>query len=275
MIGKQAGQFSCFPMTLAAAFLLGGAGLSTSLSIEARPKILDLSRYELSFAEEFDQLNVSPWGPKSKWIAHTPWHGDFGDAVFLDPGAQSPFSVKDGILTITMRKNDRGIWGSGLLASSNRDRNGFTQSGGYFEARMKLPSGMGVWPAFWLASTEALAKVTPEIDVMEYYGQFPDGYVITVHNWKNGRDIYQKHFDARLPSGTLGKGFHTYGAEVSTEMLTFYLDGNQVWSTPSSEVFMEPLTLLIDLAAGGGWSIDRMPDPSTLEVDYVRAYRLK
>jgi beta-glucanase (GH16 family) len=261
-------------MTLAAA-LLGSTGLSTEFSIQAKPGTIDLSRYELSFSDEFDQLDVSPWGPKSKWIAHTPWHGDFGDAVFLDPGDQSPFSVKDGILTITMHKSDRGLWVSGLLASSNRDRSGFTQSGGYFEARMKLPPGVGVWPAFWLASTETTAKITPEIDVMEYYGQFPDGYVITVHNWENSADIDHKDFHVRVPANSLSEDFHTYGAEINMKAMNFYLDGNEVWSVPSSKVFMEPLTILVDLAAGGGWPIDRMPNPSQLQVDYIRAYRLK
>ncbi|WP_204271793.1 hypothetical protein, partial [Escherichia coli] len=46
---------------------------------------LDLTGYTLTFAEEFDSLSVSPWGPGSRWIAHTPWNGDFGDARFVDP----------------------------------------------------------------------------------------------------------------------------------------------------------------------------------------------
>ena len=251
------------------------AVLSAQSTVQTKSNIVDLTRYEVSFAEEFDQLDVSPWGPNSRWIAHTPWHGDFGDAVFLDPGVQSPFSVKGGILTITMRKSEQGRWGSGLLASSNRDGSGFTQSGGYFEARMKLPSGGGVWPAFWLASTDPSAKVTPEIDVMEYYGQFPEGYVATVHNWQDGKDISHNDFHARVPTNTLSEDFHTYGVEINNTAVIFYLDRGEVWSVPSSKVFMEPLTILVDLAAGGGWPIDSMPNPSKLEVDYVRAYTLK
>jgi beta-glucanase (GH16 family) len=262
------------PIMLLLAFVTVAAP-SMSATVSNRPKLIDLAQYEISFADEFDQLDVSPWGPKSKWIAHTPWHGDFGDAAFLDPGAHSPFSVKDGILTITMRRNDRGAWGSGLLASSNRDRTGFTQSGGYFEARMKLPSGMGVWPAFWLAGADTSAKVSPEIDVMEYYGQFPDGYVVTVHNWQDHIDIAHSEFHVRVPANTLSERFHTYGAEINGEAVTFYLDRTEIWTIPSSPVFMEPLTILVNLAAGGGWPIDHMPNPSELEVDYIRAYKAK
>jgi hypothetical protein len=47
---------------------------------------IDLSHYRLTFAEDFNDLSVSPWGDgHSRWIAHTPWAGDFGDAAFTDP----------------------------------------------------------------------------------------------------------------------------------------------------------------------------------------------
>jgi len=59
--------------------------------------------------ETFDTLSVSPdrIGP-ARWTAHTPWNGDFGDARFMDPGPDGPFSVSDGILSITARKDADG-----------------------------------------------------------------------------------------------------------------------------------------------------------------------
>ncbi|WP_204331191.1 hypothetical protein, partial [Proteus mirabilis] len=71
---------------------------------------LDLTGYTLTFAEEFDSLSVSPWGPGSRWIAHTPWNGDFGDARFVDPRPGFPFTVEDGVLKIEARKNADGAW---------------------------------------------------------------------------------------------------------------------------------------------------------------------
>jgi len=51
---------------------------------------IDLSQYHETFSEDFrGHLDVTPWGP-SKWIAHTPWHGDFGDARFADPQTGFP-----------------------------------------------------------------------------------------------------------------------------------------------------------------------------------------
>jgi len=45
---------------------------------------IDIGKLQLTFDEEFDELSVSPWGPNTRWIAHTPWAGDFGDAAGLE-----------------------------------------------------------------------------------------------------------------------------------------------------------------------------------------------
>jgi hypothetical protein len=75
----------------------------------AEASSLDLSEFELTFREEFDgPLDVSAWGPGTRWIAHTPWAGDFGDARFADPGKDFPFTIKDGILCIEARKDKDG-----------------------------------------------------------------------------------------------------------------------------------------------------------------------
>ncbi|MGL4289902.1 MAG: hypothetical protein ACRCVA_26355, partial [Phreatobacter sp.] len=71
---------------------------------------LDLTGYTLTFGEEFDSLSVSPRGPGSRWIAHTPWNGDFGDARFADPTPGFPFTIENGVLRIEARKNADGIW---------------------------------------------------------------------------------------------------------------------------------------------------------------------
>jgi len=69
---------------------------------------LDLTDFQLVFDEEFDRLDVSARGPNTRWISHTPWNGDFGDAQFIDPRPKFPFTVNNGILTIEARKGSRG-----------------------------------------------------------------------------------------------------------------------------------------------------------------------
>ena len=119
----------------------------------AEKKTIDLSNYTLSLDERFSTLNVSSYGPVTRWIAHTPWNGDFGDAVFTNPGPQGPFTVTSNGLNITAYQDAKGQWHSGLLCSKSAKgvgAAGFAQTYGYFEMRAKLPSGPGVWPAFWL-----------------------------------------------------------------------------------------------------------------------------
>src|ERR1700693_5661477 len=114
---------------------------------------LDLSTFNMTFNETFQKLDVSSWGPNSSWIAHTPWHGDFGDDKFDDPGKDGPFKVTPQGLTITAFKDKDGHWHAGLLCSlvpSPTGPHGFSQRDGYFEIKAKLPDGPGVGPAFWL-----------------------------------------------------------------------------------------------------------------------------
>src|SRR4051812_2682766 len=95
---------------------------------------ISLDGYQMTFEENFDTLDVSSWGTNgSRWIAHTPWNGDFGDAKFTDPMDGFPFTVQNGILRIEARKGPDDKWSSGLLASTNAKGQGFAQQYGYFE----------------------------------------------------------------------------------------------------------------------------------------------
>src|ERR1700730_11787831 len=119
--------------------------LTTCSWVEVSLSAPDLSGYTLAFDEEFNgPLSVSAYGPGTKWIAHTPYRGDFGEAWFSSPtDPRSPFSIKDGILTITAWKDAsrNNHWRSGLLSSVDTKGRGFSQAFGYYEARLQLPPG--------------------------------------------------------------------------------------------------------------------------------------
>ena len=253
------------------------------------PPTLDLDRYTMTFSEEFDgKLDVSPWGPGTRWIAHTPWSGDFGDAAFGDPAEGHPFTVENGILRIEARKDEafakvdgyKRPWRAGLLAPNDRKGAGFSQPYGYFEMRAKLPGGPGVWPAFWLASSfdrtdpQAGADGSIEIDVIEFYGHNPGAYQSAVHVWKpdphraEGATVTTK-------MNEVSADFHRYGVSVDPDVITMYFDGIEVWKTKTPPEHKRPLMLLLNLALGSGWPIDQTPNPSFMYVDYVRAYAKK
>jgi hypothetical protein len=241
------------------------------------PPSLNLAGYRLTFDEDFrGPLSVSAWGPGTRWIAHTPYGGDFGDAGFADPEKDSPFTVKDGVLRIEARKvGDK--WRSGLLSSVDPKGDGFSQKLGYFEMRAKLPKGLGTWPAFWLMGVPQLKepkdkKTIPqiEIDVVEQYGVGPNALHTTLHLWGPG-DFHWAEGDTSVVTG-MTDDFHTYGVLVEEDFITFFFDGVELRKDKTPKDAKVPLYLMVDLALGGGWPIDRTPDPSHMLVDYVRAY---
>lgn len=231
---------------------------------------LDLDAMTLTFEENFDKLDVSAWGPGTKWIAHTPWSGDFGAARFADPTKSYPFTVKDGILKIEATKDKEGDWRSGLLASMDPKGNGFAQQYGYFEMRARLPIGVGVWPAFWLIGKDR-SKSTAEIDILEYYGHKPDGYSSGVHVWHRDGRHYSTFNRVEVFPEADPTQFHTYGLAIDHDWIRFYFDRRFIWRTPTQPEHQQPLYVLLNLALVEEMTQDT-PDPAEMFVDYVRVY---
>lgn len=255
-----------------------GLGLTLGTTAACTPlapqcsKTIDLRNYSKTFDESFDTLDVSAHGPGTRWTAHTPWNGDFGDAAFADPKENFPFSIKDGILTIGMKRGVDGKWRSGLLSSSDSIGRGFMQRTGYFEMRAILPQGDGVWPAFWLGSIGKKGQAAPEIDVLEYYGHDPETYVTTTHLWTDGKSVDQGPKVVRVPAESLTTAMHRFGVSVEADAINVFLDGRSVACFHSGPAYLQPKMILLNLAAGGGWPIDHMPGNREMKVDYVRAY---
>lgn len=237
-------------------------------------RTLDLSGYELAFDEPFETLDVSPWGPGTRWIAHTPWNGDFGDAAFANPQPGFPFTTENGALRIEARRGPDGKWRSGLIASVDNKFTGFAQQYGYFEMRAKLPPGAGLWPAFWLIGVDRSTH-TAEIDVLEHYGHEPARYSLAVHAWNRTgtgkNNSVSEHVP--VPRGTLYDRFNTFGADVGPEFIRFYFNREEVWRTPTPPQHHQPMFVLVDLALGAGWPIENAPSPSFMYVDYVRVWK--
>ncbi|MGU3668884.1 glycoside hydrolase family 16 protein [Methylobacterium sp. A49B] len=271
-------------MMFPAAVLSVVSVLAACNQLQAGDGSLQICRYKKVWGDDFNDLSVSKSNnERARWSAHTPWNGDFGDAKFLDPidfysdpERNVPFFVKNGILTIRARKHENGKWTSGLLSSADPTTAGFAQTYGYFEARMKLPPGPGVWPAFWLASNSRKDDKTPsvEIDVIEYYGHIPDAFNSVLHVWNkiNPEENRGEAITTKVPSGSLSETFHTYGVEVTKEWIIFYLDRREIGRKPTPHEHTKPLMMLVNLALGSGWPIDKTRNPSDLLVDYVHAY---
>jgi beta-glucanase (GH16 family) len=242
--------------------------------------------YKLVFDEEFNgPLDVAPWtGWRSghKWIAHTPYGGDFGSAYFTGPSENAttpdPFIISNGILTIKAYQDPmiNNHWRSGLLSSVASDGSGFSQALGYWECRMMLPSGQGVWPAFWLDGVAGLNKTrtvnSPEIDILEAFGVDMTVAHHYVHVWTpTGQDLW--HVGFTTTGVNLANSWHVYGCLVNVDYIHFYLDGKEVSKTPTPPEATQPLYVMVDLALGGPFAIN-IPSPTYMYVDYIRAYSL-
>ncbi|MBP1872990.1 beta-glucanase (GH16 family) [Ensifer adhaerens] len=233
---------------------------------------LPVDDMRLTFDENFDELDVSAWGPGTRWIAHTPWSGDFGGARFANPGERTPFKTENGILRIEAKRDPEGDWQSGLLASVDPKGNGFAQQYGYFEMRAQLPVGPGVWPAFWLIGKDR-SKSTAEIDVMEFYGDKPDGYSSVIHVWHRDDKNDSQFSRIEVFRDADPQDFHTYGVKIDSEFIRMYFDRKLVWKAETRPEHRQPMYVLLNLALVEK-TADQAPDPSHMFIDYIRAYDL-
>lgn len=260
----------CSSLAMLSLFSCGGAAET------AAPSELELSDFEPSFREEFDSLDVSEWGCLSRWIAHTPYAGDFGSARFMAPQRGFPFETRDGILQIKAKKLADGSWASGMLSSWDACNSGFAQKYGYFEVKARLPDAPGFWPSFWLLGVDK-RQGTAEIDVFEYLTHEPDRFSLGIHKHPRVKGEARLSFGTHqgIAAGMLSKQFNTYGVEVGEEEIVFYFNRQVIWRTPTLEEMKQPMYMLVSLAADTGQMDETTPDSVLMEVDYVRAFQRK
>lgn len=150
---------------------------------------------------------------------------------------------------------------------------------GKVEARMKLPIGQGIWPAFWMLGSNINQSVWPkcgEIDIMEHINKESVVHG-TIHWDTNGYSYYggdSKSLDVTQ--------YHVYAIEWNKDSIQWFVDGQKYWEANISnningtEEFQKPFFLLLNLAVGGNWPGNPDGDtafPAKMFVDYVRVYQ--
>jgi len=149
---------------------------------------------------------------------------------------------------------------------------------GKVEARMKLPKGQGMWPAFWMLGQNIHSEGWPrcgEIDIMEHINN--EELLHGTLHWFNN-----EHVSSGGTTPCDVTKFHTYSIEWDKESIKLLLDGNKYWEVNikdgvnSTEEFHKPQYIILNLAIGGDWP--KNPDqttvfPDTVYVDYVRVYQ--
>jgi beta-glucanase (GH16 family) len=244
-----------------------------------------LARRTLVWSDEFEGAAGSKPDP-AKWTYDLGTGTNGWGNQELEVYTDRPENVSldgNGHLAIRALRDANGRYTSARLKTQGL----FESQHGKIEARMRLPFGQGIWPAFWMLGADIGQVGWPrcgEIDIMEHIGKEPSIVHGTLHGpgYSGGSGIGTQ---TSLANGArFTDGFHDFAVEWSPAGIEFFLDGQSYGRvTPSSLrpgaqwAFDHPFFLLINLAVGGVWP--GYPDatttfPQTLLVDWVRVWEL-
>jgi len=156
---------------------------------------------------------------------------------------------------------------------------------GRVEARLRLPRGQGLWPAFWMLGSSFGATPWPacgELDIMENHGSRPASISSAIHGPGYSGSTTPFVHDRSLPSGDYADDFHTFGVQWDSARVEFMVDGAVHYVVSKGEVerhgawvFDQPFYVILNLAVGGSFDGDPKSDailPATMLVDWVRVY---
>jgi beta-glucanase (GH16 family) len=231
--------------------------------------------WNLVWSDEFNGTSLN----SSNWTAEigTGSGGWGNNELEYYTNRSQNLQVTGGNLVITALKESYGGMNYTSARIKTQGLRSFTY--GKIEARIKLPTGQGLWPAFWMLGNNITTVGWPkcgEIDIMERVNSNP--YVNgTVHWDANGYANYGK------TSGNLDfSQFHVYSIEWDKDYIRWFVDGvqyNEILitnGTGNTEEFQRPFFILLNLAVGGNWPgspNSSTPFPSQMLVDYVRVYQ--
>ncbi len=264
-------------------FLISGVALASTLNAckkdiskteimsssaqETTPRAVN---YQLAWSDEFDGSSVNT----SNWTFET-GGGGWGNNE-KQYYQSSNASVANGLLSITARKQSVGGNAYTSARMITKDKRQFTY--GRIEARIKMPLGQGLWPAFWMLGSNINTVQWPgcgEIDIMEHVNSGNE-ILGTMHwNGSNGYTYYGGN------TQTSPENYHVYRVDWTPTGISWSVDGNVYHtanianSVNSTEEFHRPFFLLLNLAVGGNLSSQTIDDsklPATMYVDYVRVY---
>ncbi|MFJ4618964.1 ricin-type beta-trefoil lectin domain protein [Streptomyces sp. NPDC088812] len=247
----------------------------------------DAAQTAVTWADEFD--GPAGGAPDSaRWTVETGGSGNGNNELQYYADSRDNVALDgDGHLVITARENgDTGLqcWYGACRYTSARLNTArtFTQAYGHFEARIKVPRGQGMWPAFWMLGDDLGSVGWPnsgEIDVMENVGKEPGTVYGTLHGpgYSGAGGISASR---TLPDGqAFADAFHVFAVDWSPSEITWSVDGTAYRTRTPADlggntwVYDHPFFLILNLAVGGDWP--GSPDastslPQTMLVDYIR-----
>jgi len=252
------------------------------------------SSWELVWSDEFN-------GPVGSGPDTSKWEYDLGgggwgnhELEYYTDRSENVSTDGNGNLVITaLSVNDSqasglSCWYGACQFTSARiltgDRYSFTY--GKVEARIQVPGGKGLWPAFWMIGSDCNEVGWPEcgeIDIMEINGGKPTVLHGTIHGPGSSGPYGLSHTFTSPGAGTFTNSFHVYAVEWDAKEIRWYVDRalyaverKTQFSQDQPWVFDHPFIILLNLAVGGDWPgnpDDTITFPQSMKVDYVRVYQ--
>ena len=232
--------------------------------------------WRLVWADEFNGTTLD----STKWVQETGGNG-WGNAEleYYTNGGHNAH-VANGYLVIEARAESFG--GRAYTSARLKTQGLGAWQYGRFEARIQIPRGQGLWPAFWMLGDNITQVGWPtcgEIDIMENIGKEPAIVHGTVHGpgYSGANGISSPY---TLATGAFADSFHVFAVEWDPIQIRWYVDSAlykivEPSYVPGTWVFDHPFFIILNVAVGGYWPGN--PDPSTvfpqtMRVDYVRVY---
>ncbi len=279
-----------FLLAAVAFLLVSCSGNFSSQSRNKQEPVLDENYvpagYTLKFQDEFNDVRISGGKPAlpntNKWWYENLQKGAVNNElqtyVSGFSGTDTVAAISDGTLKIIARKK-----GTDIISARINTKESWQY--GYFEARLKMPTGKGTWPAFWMMPTDmSLGWPTcGEIDIMEYVGYQPNVVHSTVHTKAYNHTIGTQQGKQKTIENAETE-FHIYAVEWTADYIKGFVDGAEYFRFDNDKKgdvntwpFDKPFYLKLNLAWGGDWGgaegVDETKLPATYEIDYVRVYQ--
>jgi beta-glucanase (GH16 family) len=251
---------------------------------EIEPKqSLPNRNFELVWSDEFEgDSGVAPNAAKWKYDLGTGQNG-WGNNE-LQTYTKNPQNISldgSGNLVIRALKSSTGTYTSARIKTDSL----FSQQFGKVEARIKTPTGSGIWPAFWMLGSNISTVSWPqcgEIDIMEQKGKFSNITYGSIHGpgYSGGQAITTPY---ALKNDRFDNDFHLYAVEWNKTKIDFFVDGYLFKriipaDVPGQWVYNQPFFIILNIAVGGsfvGPPNANTPFPGSMIVDYVRVYKEK
>lgn len=275
-MGRRGCLLGCPTSLVGTGFLV----IFLAFAASAVAQVPDLPGWQLSWQDEFDGTSVNT----TNWNVLQQGNNNNNEKQYYLP---QQATVANGFLRITATNQAITLNNVTRSYRSARLESKMTfGSSGRYEARIDLPSGKGMWPAFWLNANAVQWPLGGEIDVMENKGSQPTDVSSAFHYQKNPGPCCSQHFYVvkdyvPSPAVNFQAGYHTYAVDWEPTQLNFSVDDHLFYTvnktTAMSDAnFLDFKNIILNLAVGGDFDGDPTASttfPQYMDVDYVRVWK--